>query len=278
MVVSLRTRSARAEHGLFVAEGARLVGEILASRLVVERLFWCGASFPFDASAASAASFVGFADNNGVCERISEREMERMSQLKSPSGVLAVVRMPGVDDSANCVGSAGCGLSLVLDCVQDPGNLGTIIRIADWYGISDIYCSPDTVDCYGSKVVQATMGAATRVRVHYVDLVELLRASKRRVYGTFLDGVNIYRGDFQTFMCSHSDAYVVMGNEGNGISVAVAKEIDRHVERGNGLRLHIPSAGGDRVESLNVAVATAVVCSEFRRGMLGDVCDVSAVK
>lgn len=277
MVVSLRTRSARAEHGLFVAEGARLVGEILASRLVVERLFWCGDSFPFDSAAAAVFSAIS-SSYRDISERISEREMERMSQLKSPSGVLAVVRMPGVDDSANCDASASCGLSLVLDCVQDPGNLGTIIRIADWYGISDIYCSHDTVDCYGSKVVQATMGAVTRVRVHYVDLVELLRASKRRVYGTFLDGVNIYGGDFQTFMYSHSDAYVVMGNEGNGISVAVAKEIDRHVERGSGLRLHIPSAGGDRVESLNVAVATAVVCSEFRRGVLGDVRYVSAVK
>ena len=144
-------------------------------------------------------------------------------------------------------------LVLALDTVQDPGNLGTIVRIADWYGIEDILCSPLCADLYNPKVVQATMGALARVRVHYVDLVEFLPRIGTPIYGTFLDGQDIY-GQSLT-----PTGIIVMGNEGNGISPEVRKLVTHS--------LFLPSYPPGRItsESLNVAIATAVVCAEFRR-------------
>jgi len=143
---------------------------------------------------------------------------------------------------------------LALDGIQDPGNLGTIIRIADWFGIPDIICSHDTVEVYNPKVVQATMGALSRVRVHSLDLSECMKqVEELPVYGTFLDGVNIYKQPLTSY------GLIVMGNEGNGITPAVEQYISQ--------RLFIPNfpQGKPTSESLNVAVATAIVCGEFRR-------------
>ena len=185
---------------------------------------------------------------------VSSSQIERMSMLKTPTEVIAVYEMPDYDvDLSETVRS----LNLVLDNVQDPGNLGTIIRIADWFGINDIYCSVDTVDVYNPKVVQATMGAISRVRVHYCDLPGLFGTLKDvPVFGTFLDGDSIYEEKLG------SNGFIVMGNEGKGISPEVEKYVDK--------RLLIPSypVGVVTSESLNVGMATAIVVSEFRRRMI----------
>lgn len=185
---------------------------------------------------------------------VSSSQIERMSMLKTPTEVIAVYEMPDYDvDLSETVRN----LNLALDNVQDPGNLGTIIRIADWFGINDIYCSVDTVDVYNPKVVQATMGAISRVRVHYCDLPGLFGTLKDvPVFGTFLDGDSIYEEKLG------SNGFIVMGNEGKGIS----PEVEKYV----GKRLLIPSypVGVVTSESLNVGMATAIVVSEFRRRMI----------
>lgn len=240
LINSLSNRSARVEHGLFVAEGEKLVGEIMDSSMVIERLYVCG-DFNGDFSGQHAEEYI----------RVSPGEMERISSHKTPQGVLALVRTPRQNPSND---HPQKGVSLVLDTIQDPGNMGTILRLADWFGIDDVFCSTDSVDCYNPKTVQATMGAITRVRVTYTDLEVLLKRAEKPIYGTFLDGQNIYTQTID----SPQDAYIVMGNEGQGISKALEPLI-KH-------RLLIPSSGhGIGVESLNVAVATAITCSEFYR-------------
>lgn len=180
-------------------------------------------------------------------------DVRRISQLQHPQGVVGVFEIPtGPRDGAGIDPSE---LTLVLDGVQDPGNLGTIIRIADWFGIEHIFCSPDTADLYNPKTVQATMGAMARVCVHYLSLTDLLRAADTDtpVYGTFLDGNDMYGTELS------SNGLIVMGNEGKGISRDIASLINR--------KLYIPNYPLERntSESLNVAVATAIVCAEFRR-------------
>lgn len=172
--------------------------------------------------------------------------------FQHPQQVLALFPLPA-PDAAVAMPQLDT-LSLALDGVQDPGNLGTIIRIADWFGIDTIFCSPDTADAYSPKVVQATMGSIARIHIIYTDLTELLDAllPSYPVYGTLLDGDDIYRQQLS------AEGLIVMGNEGNGISPAVRQRINR--------RLLIPSfRQGDTAESLNVAIATAITCSEFRR-------------
>ncbi len=187
---------------------------------------------------------------------ISPKELEQASQLKSPHDVLAVFRRECTGSSPSPADAANMKtLSLALDDVQDPGNLGTIIRLADWFGIEDIYCSLHTADAFAPKVVQATMGAIARVRIHYVNLPDFLNnlPEGTPVYGTFLEGDNLYNEQLTT------NGILVMGNEGNGIS----KETERFITN----RLFIPNYPASRQtsESLNVAVATAVACAEFRR-------------
>ena len=231
-IKSLATKQGREELGAFIAEGEKLVGEIRNSSLRIRRILQ---TKPI------------FADG----ELVSEKEMERISQLKSANSVLAVVEIPtrklaDVKPNKNLV--------LALDRVQNPGNLGTIIRLADWFGISDIVCSEDTADCFNPKVVQATMGAILRVRVHYTNLPKWLAEQRdTKIYGTFLEGENIYNAQLD------KSGVIVMGNEGQGISDEVAKCVSH--------KLLIPPYPADRCgsESLNVAVATAVICSEFRR-------------
>ena len=157
-------------------------------------------------------------------------------------------------DATSAISHQSSKLALALDGVQDPGNVGTIVRIADWFGIDTIYCSPDTADVYGPKVVQATMGSLAHVHIIYTDLVELLSHADVPVYGTLLDGRNIYEEKLS------QEGIIVMGNEGNGISEPVRQLITK--------RLLIPNyhqSGDETAESLNVAIATAITCAEFRR-------------
>ena len=231
-IKALATKQGREEQGAFIAEGEKLVGEIRNSSLRIRRILQTKPIF-------------------AEGELISEKEMERISQLKTANSVLAVVEVPKhklalADPTKNLV--------LCLDRIQNPGNLGTIIRLADWFGISDIVCSEDTADCFNPKVVQATMGAILRVRVHYTNLAEWLNSHKgATIYGTFLEGENIYSAQLD------KSGVIVMGNEGQGISAEVAECVSH--------KLLIPPYPADRCgsESLNVAVATAVICSEFRR-------------
>lgn len=227
MIRSLKDKKFRDEYGLFVVEGEKLVREALDSSYEVESVY--------------------------RMEEIGENVMSRISLCATPSPVLALVRIPADRSSYGKCGISG-GLCLALDSVRDPGNMGTILRVADWFGVETVYLSPDCTDIFAPKVVQATMGSIFRVRTEVADIPELCRAFTshgRPVYGTLLDGEDIYASDLE------EQALVVMGNESNGISGAVRNEISR------GLR--IPSFGKSGAESLNVAVATAVTLSEFRR-------------
>ena len=182
---------------------------------------------------------------------VSTDELSRASLLKTPQQVLAIFEQPEYETDISVISRSLC---LALDDVQDPGNLGTIIRLADWFGIEHIFCSLNTVDVYNPKTIQATMGGIARVKLHYVSLPELIRSLKDiPVYGTFLDGENMYTQQLS------SNGLIVMGNEGNGIG----KEVEELITR----KLYIPNYPSEREtsESLNVAIATAVVCAEFRR-------------
>lgn len=234
---SLADKRTRDEEQLFVAEGRKLVEEIAASHLRIRNIY------------TTRKDFVG--DN---VEVVTDKDMERISQLKSASDTLAVVEQPRYKLDYKHLGDK---LTLVLDGVQNPGNLGTIIRLADWFGIEDIVCSAECADCYNPKVVQATMGAILRVRVHYVsDLAAVLRSaadSGKPIYGTLLDGDNIYNAKLE------NRGIVVMGNEGRGVSAECRATLTH--------KLLIPPYPIDAPtsESLNVAMATGIILAEFRR-------------
>ena len=236
-VRSLADKRGRDESGLFVAEGAKLVDELCRSEVRIRRIYTT-AKGRFEHYGATAVSGV---------------EMERLSLLKTPSDALAVAEIPQHRFDISALEGK---LTLALDDVQNPGNLGTLIRLADWFGISDIICSPATADCYNPKVVQATMGAILRVRVHYVDLPTTLSGARGRglhVYGTFLEGDDIHTAPLS------ADGIVVFGNEGQGISARCAASVDRRIF----IPPYPPARNGS--ESLNVAMAAAIVCAEFRR-------------
>ena len=177
-----------------------------------------------------------------------------MSGLRAPQGVIGVFRKSKIENQKSKIEN----LTLALDGIQDPGNLGTIIRTCDWFGVHDIFCSLDTADCYNPKVVQATMGALARVRVHYVDLPAWLADQKCAIYGTLLDGKDMY-DELSTLDSRLSTSIIIMGNEGNGISQEVRKLITHPIR--------IPSypKNAETSESLNVSIATAIVLAEFRR-------------
>lgn len=261
-VRSLQLKKVRDEEGLFVAEGEKCVEELRRGFELVS-LYREG-------------------------ENATRTEIEQMSSLKTPQGVIGVFRKTACADRVQTglrPDRPACGLTedrpaspdragliLVLDGVQDPGNLGTIIRTCDWFGVHEIVCSKDTADCYNPKVVQATMGALARVNLRYLDLVEWLSSLRLphegeenvRIYGTLLDGKNMYEVlDGTLGTCAnevHANA-IIMGNEGNGISAAVRKFITDPI--------YIPTypnkETSDVVESLNVSIATAIVLAEFRR-------------
>ena len=220
---ALARKKGRQAEGLFVAEGPKLVTELQGS-FELEALF----------------------------DDLTEDELNKASLLQSPQGPIALFKIPVWELPRPAAGT----LYLALDTVQDPGNLGTIVRVADWFGIEDIVCSSDSADIFAPKAVQATMGALARVRVHYTDLTLWLTQAANDgipVYGTFLNGDNLYEKDLTP------GGIIVMGNEGNGISQATERLVSE--------RLLVPPypAGRQTSESLNVAMATGIICAEFRR-------------
>lgn len=235
---SLEMKKFRNEYGLFLAEGHKLVGDLLpllSCRFLAATPKWL-AQHP-----ATKA--------DEICE-VSDEELRRASIQQHPQEVLAVFEIPQHQLSIDELNKS---LSLALDGVQDPGNLGTIIRIADWFGIENVICSKDTVDAYNPKTIQASMGAIGRVKVHYCLLPELFKQVQVPLFGTFLEGENIYHKTLP------AQGIIVMGNEGKGVSKEVAALVDE--------KLFIPNFPLERQgsESLNVSTATAIVCSEFRR-------------
>ena len=221
LIRSLETKKGREKVGLFVAEGPKVVKDLLQAGFIAKEVF----------------------------EDIED--IKKISFLQHPQSMLGVFHLPTNRFKELSMNQ----LVLALDGVQDPGNLGTIIRVADWFGIKEIYCSHDTADCWNPKVVQATMGSIARVQLHYVDLNKMVESlpADYPIYATLLDGENIYKQEL-----SHH-GMIVMGNEGKGISPLLYTKINR--------KLYIPSysSDGNTAESLNVAIATSIVCAEFRR-------------
>lgn len=239
LTASLSSARHRRESGYFKAEGTKCVLDTLPHFQLVALL-------------ATHSWIEEHPQEAGVCTPVTARDLERMSSLTTAPQVIAVYQIPVNDD--DLASFMGRELVIALDGVQDPGNLGTIIRTADWFGVHHIICSTDTVDVYNPKVVQSTMGAISRVKVHYCNLPEVLPTVKKdTIFGTFLDGESIYDSRLP------SAGVIVMGNEGKGISAGVAEVIGR--------RVTIPSfpPGEPTSESLNVAVATAITLAEFRR-------------
>lgn len=220
-VRSLEHKKFRNQYGVFAAEGPKLVNDLK-----------------------------GYFE---TVELYEGEDAEKVSFQETPQNVFAIFKQR--EENENCSQEPNTNLCLALDCVQNPGNMGTIIRLADWFGIEHIYCSMNCADIYNPKVVQATMGGIARVHIHYCDLQTLIHDLDKStpIYGTFLDGNNIYKTVLQ------NKGLIVMGNEGHGVSAEVASQVTE--------RLFIPNypIGKETGESLNVAIATAIVCSEFRR-------------
>lgn len=231
-ITGLQQKKYRKQHKLFFAEGIKVVQELLNSNFELHQLF------------TTKDIFKGVSKDK--IELITEAELKKISALTTPNGCLALFAIPEekpVPDN---------GLIVALDDVRDPGNLGTIIRLCDWFGISNLVCSEECVDVYNPKVVQATMGSLKRVNVVYTDLDAYLAGTKLPVFGTFMDGDNIYNESLP------QNGIVIMGNEANGISQAIENRV--------GQRISIPRFGDlQQTESLNVATAAAIILSEFRR-------------
>lgn len=233
LISSLQQKKYRIAHQLFFAEGVKVIQELLESNFELEHLYTTQNDF----------EEVLFAKKTLV----HETDLKKITALATPNTCLAVFKMP-VEKKIK-----ESGLILALDSIRDPGNLGTILRLCDWFGVGQLLCSKETVDIYNPKVVQATMGSIARVNVNYVDLNAFILESKLPVFGTFMDGLNIYKTTLP------SEGIIIMGNEANGISEELEKVIKN--------RLSIPRFGDvQKTESLNVATATAIILSEFRRG------------
>lgn len=232
LITSLQQKKFRKEHKLFFAEGKKVIQELIHSNFSLEYLF------------STATVFPGI-DPKKILT-ISETELKKISALTTPNDCLAVFKQP---ESKSINPS---GLIVALDDIRDPGNLGTIIRLCDWFGITELVCSEETADIYNPKVVQATMGSIARVNVNYVNLEKFINETQLPVFGTFMDGENIYKFSLP------KEGIIIMGNEANGIS----HEIEKVVKN----RLTIPRFGDlQQTESLNVATATAIILSEFKR-------------
>ena len=246
LIKSLQQKKYRDELGLFVAEGDKCVEELRKTFELVH-LYRAG-------------------------ENATRTEIEQMSALRTPQGTIGVFKKSECSDDFDC-----SDLILALDGIQDPGNLGTIIRTCDWFGVHRLVCSRDTADCFNPKVVQATMGALARVRVEYVDLPAWLKESKiknaeLKIYGTLLEGKNMYEVLGDNAQCTmHNAQIIVMGNEGNGISQAVRQLVTHPIRIPSYPRDGASGHSGTNeetsevIESLNVSIATAIVLAEFRR-------------
>ncbi len=230
LITSLHQKKYRIRHGLFIAEGIKVVRELLNSSIKSVDLYTTEVIEEFESYKP---------------QLISELELKKISTLKTPNKILGVFEIPSMTQVKVE------GLLLVLDNIKDPGNLGTIIRLCDWFGVEQIVCSKETVDCYNSKVVQSTMGSLTRVSLVYADLLSFLDGTNVPVYGALLEGENIYKSALK------NDAILVIGNESNGISEEVSKLVSHQIT--------IPRFGKlQQAESLNAATATAIILSEFK--------------
>lgn len=229
-ITRLGQKKYRTNEGLFVAEGVKVIQELLDSSLELKEIYSIEESL----------------FNNHKAIGITPKELKSISFLSTPQKALAVFKIPMVGTSQDK------GITVVLDNVRDPGNLGTIIRLCDWFGVTDLVCSEGTVDCFNPKVIQATMGSIARVTIRYTRLVNYLEQSSRAIYGTFMDGDNVYETSL------NQDAILVMGNEANGITPEITALVHHAVA--------IPRFGTLKAtESLNVAMATSIFLSEFRR-------------
>ncbi|MFM2214584.1 MAG: rRNA (guanosine-2-O-)-methyltransferase RlmB [Bacteroidota bacterium] len=232
LITSLQHKKYRQEQQLFLAEGVKVIQELLESNFELEHLF--ETKYLFNQVATNKKTLV------------NEQDMKRISALTTPSSCLAMFKMPKAKPIEER------GLIIALDAVRDPGNLGTIIRLCDWFGVPQLLCSLETVDLFNTKVVQATMGSISRVNVSYVVLDDFLATTSLPVFGTFMDGANVYE------QALPKDGILVLGNEANGISSQIEARITK--------KLAIPRFGAvQKTESLNVATAAAIFLSEFRR-------------
>lgn len=227
-ILNLQQKKYRKQYGQFFVEGQKVIRELLNSDFILEELYTTEDIFK---------------DIN-TRVLISEDTLKKMSALTNPNNSLAVFRLREPQEIK------GQNLIVALDKIRDPGNLGTIIRLCDWFGISELVCSEDTVDAYNPKVLQATMGSITRVNITYLNLKDFLSATTLPVFGTFMEGNSIYKSQLP------KQGIIVLGNEANGISSEIEKQITD--------KITIPRFGNN-TESLNVATATAIVLSEFRR-------------
>ena len=240
LLQSLHHKKFRREHGLFLVEGYKSVTEFANSAYQIEAIYHTATMAPKMLKLSQKMNFY----------EISSTVLEKISALKNPADIIATVKIPQWPVLNHH--TLNKKFSIVLDGIQDPGNMGTIIRTADWFGIHHIICSEDCVEVYNPKVVQATMGSLSRMNVHYTNLPTVLSETQLPVYGALLDGENIYSTDFGT------EGLIVMGNEGNGLSEGVKQKVTKAIT--------IPRGG--EAESLNVAIATAVFCSEINRNKL----------
>ncbi|MEW7290954.1 TrmH family RNA methyltransferase [Aquimarina sp. 2304DJ70-9] len=234
LIKSLYQKKYRKQHGLFVAEGKKVIKELLEANLRLHSLFTLNSNI-FDIPET-------------LVYNVSEEELKQISFLTTPQVALAIFYIPEYKENDND------GLVLALDDIRDPGNLGTIIRLCDWFGVKELVCSLQTVDCYNPKVIQATMGSITRVNITYKDLQQYIKteSSNSKIFGTFMDGENIFS------LKLPEKGIIVMGNEANGISTAIKNLVNQKVA--------IPQFGQiQKTESLNVATATAIILSEFKR-------------
>lgn len=231
LINSLQQKKYRKLHNLFIAEGKKVIQELIDANFSLVHLF---------------VTQIDLFDKKHAATLISDSELKKISALTSANDCLAVFKIKEYSSSANS------GLELALDNIKDPGNMGTIIRLCDWFGISKIVCSEETVDMYNPKVVQATMGSLARVQVVYTNLAAYLKATDLEIFGTFMEGENIYK------KVVPDSGILVMGNEANGIS----SEIENLITQ----KIAIPRFGNlQQTESLNVATATAIFLSEFKR-------------
>ncbi|WP_264566495.1 TrmH family RNA methyltransferase [Flavobacterium sp. N3904] len=232
LISSLQQKKHRFANQLFFAEGVKVIQELLKSNFELEHLY--AIKPDFDEVQSIKKSIV------------SESELKKISALATPNTCLAVFKIPSNEKIIES------GLIVALDSVRDPGNLGTILRLCDWFGIQQLICSNETVDIYNPKVIQATMGSIARVNVNYIDLKSFISKTHLPVFGTFMDGDNIYKTTLP------QEGIIVMGNEANGIS----EELELMIQN----RLTIPRFGDlQKTESLNVATATSIILSEFKR-------------
>ncbi len=234
LITSLQQKKYRQKHKLFVAEGVKVVNELLNSTFKVAQLF---ITDDFEVSTEIENIII-----------VTEKELKKISQLKTPNKVVGLFKIPETLSTKNT------GIIIALDAINDPGNLGTIIRLCDWFGVQKLVCSATTVDCYNQKVVQASMGSLTRVEIIYTDLIGFLNETDLPTFIADMEGENVYKIDLP------KEAVFVMGNEANGISDAIRKLVDA--------KISIPRFGNiQETESLNVATAAAILLSEFKRNI-----------